>query len=263
MPSKLITDRQKSASAVVAAAHSHAARATAALTELFEPVAAKGQKLPDLSLLFSLSAAALERATGKLVEADVEHERELADDDAPRAKRDELAAEVYADLIELREVVTGLLGSAAVPALRLTGTTPRDPVVLARLVRDVSAALSSQKLPKSRVRGATFRADDWVARLEERAKPLEKAIEVVAREAREAEGTLATKNRAMDAFDETFRKVATLLSASLSIAGEDELASRVRPTARRPGRTAESEVDPEDPPSTPVSPTLSELEPSV
>ncbi len=127
----------------------------------------------------------------------------------------------------------------------------------------VSAALSSQKLPKSRVRGATFRAEDWVERLDDRITPLEKAIDVVAREVREAEGTQATKNRALEAYDETFRKVATLLSATLSIAGEDELASRVRPTARRPGRTAGSEADSGEEPANPVAPALSQLEPSV
>jgi len=263
MPSKLVTDRQKSAAAVIAAAHSHAARATAALTELFEPVVGKGQKLPDLGSIFALSEAALARATGALVDADIEHERELADDEAPRAKRDEIAAGLYADIVEFREVVTGLLGGAALPMLRLTGATPRDPVVLARLARDVSAALSSQKLPKSRVRGATFRAEDWVERLDDRITPLEKAIDVVAREVREAEGTQATKNRALEAYDETFRKVATLLSATLSIAGEDELASRVRPTARRPGRTAGSEADSGEEPANPVAPALSQLEPSV
>jgi len=67
----------------------------------------------------------------------------------------------------------------------------------------------------------------------------------------------------MEAFDETFRKVATLLWASLSKAGQDDLASRVRPTARRPGRSAESDDDSEQTPSTPVSPSLAELEPSV
>ncbi len=263
MPSKLVTDRQKSAAAVIAAARSHSARATAALTELFEPVVPKGQKLPDLSSIFALSAAALERVRGALVDADIAHERELADDDPPRAKRDELAASLYSDIVELREVVTGLLGSGALPMLRLTGATPRDPVVLARLARDVSAALSSQKLPKSRVRGATFRAEDWTLRLDDRTAPLEKAIDMVAREAREAESTQATKNRAMEAFDETFRKVATLLSAALAIAGEDELAFRVRPTARRPGRIADIDADSGETPATPATPAISELEPSA
>ncbi len=269
MPSKQITDRQKSAAAVIAAAQSHGPRVAEAFDALFQPVAIKGQRIPDAGQMFALCAAALEVATARLIEADVTHEQELADDEAPRAKRDELTDGLYADIVELREVATGLLGASSLSLLRLTGPTPRDPVVLSRLARDVSSVLSTQKLPKSRVRGATFHAADWIERLDDRSKQLDKAIATVAREAREAEATITAKNKAMVEFDDTFRRVATLLSAALSIAGEAELAARVRPTARRPGRNAEAgDSEPEAratgsaTPATNDAISLAELEPS-
>ena len=122
--------------------------------------------------------------------------------------------------------------------------------MLLRHAEAVTAALSTVKLPKSRVRGATFHAKEWAERLTEHTTALTSALADVAREAREAEATLVAKNRALAEHDRTFGDVATLVSAVLRMGGETELAARVRPSPRRPGQTvelAEGEAQPPAP----------------
>lgn len=240
MSSKLVTDRQKSAAAVIAAARAHRAQAAAAIATALEPHLAKAETLPDVGLLLELCTRALESAIDTLVQADAAHEAELSDDVAPRRARDEASTALYEDMVELKEVATGLLGRAALEPLRLAGTTPRDPTVLVRHAKDVVEALQSATLPKSRVRGAKLHADEWAERLGEHIEPLSAALGDVAREAREAEATLVAKNRALTDHDRTFANVATLVSAVLRMSGETELAARVRPSPRRPGRTEEA-----------------------
>ncbi|WP_438034668.1 hypothetical protein [Sorangium sp. So ce204] len=50
MPSKLVTERQKSANSVVASGEAHAGRIAAELEALLSPHLRKGEKMPDLSL---------------------------------------------------------------------------------------------------------------------------------------------------------------------------------------------------------------------
>jgi hypothetical protein len=56
----------------------------------------------------------------------------------------------------------------------------------------------------------------------------------VAREVREAQTTQAAKNGAMEGYDALFGGVAGLLSHLLLVAGERELAAKVKPSGRKP-----------------------------
>ncbi|MSP60525.1 MAG: hypothetical protein EXR72_09330 [Myxococcales bacterium] len=126
-------------------------------------------------------------------------------------------------------------------SLGLTGTTPQDPVALSRFAGSTVKALGEKKLPPSRVEGATFHAAKWAARIGGEQAQVEAALADVAREAREAEGTLTQKNSAISAYDDRFTRGASFLSGLFGLAGERELAARVRPSTRRPGQTADDE----------------------
>jgi hypothetical protein len=251
MASKLVTDREKSTNAVIAAARTHGAVAASAIAQALAGVVDKGEKQPDVALLLELCTRVLDRSIGQVVTADKANEAELADDAEPRERRDERAATLNADIVELKEIATGLLGRAVLQPLRLQGTTPRDPLALMRYAEGVAGALRTVELPKSRVRGARFHAKEWAERLEETIEGLSEALRDVSREAREAEGTLVAKNRALAEHDRIFGDVATLVSALLRMGGEVELAARVRPSARRPGQTVEAAEGGEEAPPEP------------
>ncbi|MDI3290754.1 hypothetical protein [Polyangium sp. 15x6] len=239
MPSKQVTDRQKSADAVCMAADVHAERVNAALSTLLSPhlAQASGETIPDVAVLMRLFSRALRATKEQMIKADEAHEAELGDDEPARKARDQAFEELYAELVTQREVLTGLYG-AAVAAQVMPSETPRDPVVLARFSRTVEKNLAEIPLPASRVKGATLNAADVKATLTGMREALEARIETVSREVREAQTTQVAKRQSMDSYDGMFGGVAGLLSHLLLVAGERDLATQVKPSARRPGQTA-------------------------
>ncbi len=68
---------------------------------------------------------------------------------------------------------------------------------------------------------------------------LQGAFTQVASEEREGQGTLAKKNRAIEEYERLFTGVATSSAGLFTLAGEQELPEKVRPSARRPGQAVE------------------------
>ncbi|APR74806.1 Hypothetical protein A7982_00152 [Minicystis rosea] len=249
MSSKQVTDREKSARAVVAAGETQADAIGAALAQVFKPHLRKGEPSPDVSRVAVLLSRALDAAKATMVEADVAHDAEIGDDDGYRKARDEAAADLADRLIELREILTGVYGTATANSV-FTSRTPEDPVVLSRFARDIEGALGRVTLPKARIKGAKLDIAETIADLAQRREKLDATLADVARELREAQATLDAKNRAIAAYDEVFGGVATLLTGALRLAGKPDLAAKVRPSSRRPGQTASDAGD--EP--TPISP---------
>lgn len=248
MPSKLVTDRQKSARAVVAAASTHGAIMGEALKGLLSPHLQGNEQVPDVGLLCLLVGRLLLSQNEKLVAADAAHEAELSDDAAPREARDKAAVLVRQVLVDLRATVAAVHGSAGLKQLGLTGATPVDPSVLAV---EGAAALKSLEdatisLPAPR-RGTSLDRQAFADDLREHLAPLQSALASVAREAREAETTGAAKQAAMAANDQAFSLGAAWLTATFSLAGKEDLAARVRPSVRHPGQTEEEETPTPEP----------------
>lgn len=248
MASKAVTDRQKNARTILAAAATYGSDLTDGLTKLLAPQLERGEKLPDLALFVKLLERTLGSVTTELVAADAAHEAELRDDLAPRQARDEAADQLRSELIELRETVQGLYGRPGLQALALLGETPRDSVELGRFAEDVLKALPKAALPPSRVKGAKLDLKEVSGALLPHVEALQSHLNTVAQEEKEAQVTLTRRNAAQQSFDQRFSAVATLLSALLAAAGQTELASRVRPSPRR-GGVSEPEPTPETPPT--------------
>ena len=75
---------------------------------------------------------------------------------------------------------------------------------------------------------------------------LKAALNDVERERRELETTQSRKNAAVEANDETFASAASMTATVLRAAGMNDHAEKVRPSARRPGRTESTDNDPTD-----------------
>lgn len=238
MSSKQVIDNKKSADYVAAAASAHADTIGRALSDLCSPHLDASESLPDAALLSRLLGRALAASSAAMVRADEAHSGELSDDAQPRAERDRVASELVAKLVELREITTGVYGSQLAARL-FPGSTPRDPSMLAAFAKEVSHALRTVSLPAPRVKGASIDAATIAKELDAAHAELTSHQHDVVRETREAQATLEAKNTAVASYQQRFSHVANLLSALLSIAGNAELAKKVRPSGRRPGQTAE------------------------
>ncbi len=249
MPSKLVTDREKSSRAVAAAASTHAAAVGEALGKELRPLLEPGEALPDLALLVKLLGRKIEGDNALLVSADSAHERELSDDDGPRQARDEATEKVRSILVDLRSGVDSAYGLAGLAVLGLKGETPVDPSVIASAATSALQALQDAKRKLSRPRRAGNKLDRaaYVAELSAEIPLLQKALARVAKEDREREATQRAKDQALAANDRTFTRGAAVISALAAAAGLDDLADKVKPSGRRPGRTAaEDEEVPEE-----------------
>jgi hypothetical protein len=242
MTSKQITNREKSARAVIAVGETQAEAAGAALGKLLEPHLAEGESLPNFALVLTLISRALDASKTRMVDADAAHEAELGDDEPVRRARDESAQALSDRIVELREVLTGVYGAATAGAV-FSGPTPVDPVVLSRFAGEGATQLARIKLPAPRIKGATLDIAETVSALQEHRAALDAQLKGVARELREAQATLDAKNQAMAAHDELFSSAATILTGLLRLSGKAELATKVRPSARRPGQTATDAED--------------------
>src|SRR5262245_44243021 len=125
MASKLVTDREKSANAVVAVGETQADAVGQALKDVLKTHLKKGETMPDVALFMRLIARSLDAAKTRMVDADAAHEAELSDDEPIRRARDKATEALSDKLVELREMVTGVYGAATASAI-FPGTTPQD-----------------------------------------------------------------------------------------------------------------------------------------
>jgi hypothetical protein len=250
MASKQVMDRQRSAHSVIAAGEANAGLVQEALAAKAKPHLKKGEAAPDFAAVVSLSCTLLTAARDRMVEADAAHEAELADDPAVREARDATCAGLYDDLVQVREMLVGAHGGAAAGNV-FAGSTPDEPIALARYAGEVASRLQKAKLPPPRIKGAKLDVAEIAGSLQEKRAELEQQVKAVQREVREAQQTLDAKTAAVADYDETFAAVASALSGLLRLAGKPDLAAKVRPSTRRPGQTAQDAGDssqPEAPP---------------
>lgn len=234
---KQVTDRQGSTETVASAAETHAARIAEAFTASFADCLEGKEKMPDVALLLALVSRKLRRTNAALVKASDAYDAELADDAAPREARDEAAAALTAEVVDIRAVIEAAHGPAMLRSLGLDGKTEVEPKAILSKSTKLASALADpkRKWPKPRRKGVKVEPKEWAVDLETYNARLDQALKDVMRETREAQAALDTKNRAMDANDDAFQRIARFVSALFFLVGDDTLATKVRPSARRPG----------------------------
>lgn len=242
---KQVTDRQGATDVVASSAETHADQIQEKFDTLFAPFLKPKEKLPDIRLVVQLIARRLRATTAMLVDRSDSYDKELTDDAAPRAARDESAATLTSEIVEIRGLLEAAYGPGILRELGIDGKTDVEPkAILAKAKRLVDELKNpSRKWPKPRRAGVKIEAASWIDGLMHPIHALEKALHEVTREAREAQAASNAKNLAMDENDEVFARSATAISAMLRLVQEDAFAARVRPSGRRPGTVA----DPEDP----------------
>ena len=234
--SKLVTNRQKSATALASMLQANTEGLQRALAAKFSGYLAPGEVFPSISLLMTLAQRHMDASIQQATEADRVHALELGDDGPILQQRDEQSAALYRGIISFREALGGVFGAEVLPRFGLKGNTPQDPVVLLEYVQNVIALVRKGPLPLPKEEGISYDPSRRLDALEEAHGALSASLREVAKEKREAQETLTNRDRAVDAYDTAYSQAANFLVGIFSLAGLSELAERVRPTARRIAR---------------------------
>jgi hypothetical protein len=253
MPSKMVTDRQKTALSLTSAMQTFKDQLQGSLDALTARLR-DGARF-DISPLLDLLVLAVQDAINALSVADAENEREQGEDAQDREARDATNAALVAQLVELGDILTTLYGAAARRAVGLQGTTPRDPQAALEASKRVLGALPGLKLTP-RVKGMTFDPTPYQESIQAGTQQLDAALVALSKNLRETDQTQVAKDAAMNHYHKTYLKVATLFEAFCRVADLDALADSVRRSVSRPESPIETQdVAPSSAPSSaPTSP---------
>lgn len=234
---KQVTDRQGATETVASAAETHAERIADAFEETFGDCLEAKEKMPDVALLLKLVARKLRRTNQALVDASDAYDKELADDAGPREARDEAAAALTSEVVGIRGTIESIFGAAMLESLGITGKTEVEPKAILAKAKRLAGELQDpgRKWPKPTRKGIKINPGEWIGDLEPWINALDKTLKDVARESREAQAAYDAKERAMEAHDDGFMRIARFVSGLFFLVRDDKLAKKIRPSARRPG----------------------------
>ncbi len=206
----------------------------------------------------------LAKAESQLVEAEDRHVRQLVVIRQLRRHRDQGATDVYQKQTAARGILAHLYGKDRdFEVAAVSGKTPQSSRVLAeqvdqtvKLLRDPEGESPSHKVAGVGV-DLTAMADD----LESGQQGLiEVRVELV-KAKKIADGTRQTTKRAIEEFDLVFFWAARSLEQTFLLAGERELAARIRTSVRRVSRRQEDQEEEKAEPEESSSDDASAVEP--
>jgi hypothetical protein len=233
-------------------------RITASIGEVLDPVLQPEETLPDFDLVIELYGRTLELHGSRMVEADEAHRRQLTRDAELRGRRGELKDHLKATFLTLRATCLGVFGESSLAVLGLDvnlAQNAKGVLEQARIVRDRLRNPDLELVPARFLTG-TIEPEDLARELDDGVETLARTLREIVDHRKTAEMTLVAKHEAIEAFDAVFLRFAQGLESTFRIAGEVELADRIRPTVRRltrPGEdhvTAASSLEPPAEPST-------------
>lgn len=188
----------------------------------------------------------LESITDRLFDVALALARERADDPDHRDERDRLADKLRGKLERSRKSLEAARDGLS-RRFGLDGSTPRVPARLEKFAVNVVRALRDDNKTYG---GGGLSVD--TGQLADAIEPLQQELSdklvELAGEEREAEALLVEREEILEEWETVYRSVARMLQGAYRLAGEDELADRVRPTVDRargaePPEDDEPEVD--------------------
>ncbi len=228
----------QSTEAVTELGHRQAATLAGGRTGTGEP-ALLAVESGDYQRVFAHLAGELEGAKDQMISANSAHLGQLARIVELKARRAGLTGALSGRFLKVRNTFETLYGShQGFPVLAVSGRTPRSPTGLVAQVRETAAFLAEPKveLPPLDVDGIAVDPPTTAVQLGAGADELDGVLVELNEAQKQADVTRQAKNDAISAYDRKFLRVARMAESLFHFAGMHELAKRVRPSTRRPGR---------------------------
>ncbi len=186
-------------------------------------------------------AELLRSARDLMIQAERTHRDQTARTASFRRQRDSSASGVAPLVAGLRDAFRGVYGPEAAEEIGFALRTPQRADELFEQAEHLLQRLGNEEatLPDSRFRTLTFDVIGLATELQPKIAELGEALENVSREARQAEATKIAKDEAVQAYDLSFLLAARTAETMFKLVDLPEIASRVRPSTRRPGVTVE------------------------
>ena len=189
--------------------------------------------------IFAHLADELATAKEDMITANTAHLRQLALIVDLKGRRDAQTGTLLDRFLKARHTFETLYGSEQrFPVLAISGDTPTESTGLIVQVRDSVSFLEDPKVetPAHNMPGIELDPPTIAGQLSADADTLDGTLVEVNEAEKRADGTRQAKNEAIFAYDRKFLRVARLAESLFHFAGMHELAERVRPSTRRPGR---------------------------
>ena len=184
-------------------------------------------------------AIVLEHAQQKLAAAVRRHAVQLAKDRDLRALRDGLFHELSDLMLGLRSAFLGLYLIDDAEPLGFPKKIGRDPASLLEQFDELEEhhTRPDAEVPEPRFEDLEIEPADLVKKVAPKAAALREAIADAKAERQVTEESLRALSREVGEFDDVFAWGARGAEAVFNLAGESELAARVKPSSTQPGRT--------------------------
>ncbi|MCP3963965.1 MAG: hypothetical protein GY719_39535 [bacterium] len=205
----------------------------------------EGEPAKDYRPIFTDLGDRLDVAQEGMLEANSTHLGQLARVSELRTRRDEIKEQLLAAFTPARHTLENLYGSTrGFTVVGVAGSTLRDPRGLIKQVRDTVDFLEDPKVELNRtVEEVDVDLPAVATRLSKGADQLELVVAAHAEADKDAETTRLAKNEAIEKYDRQFFYVGRATEGLFDLAGMHDLAERVRPSIRRPGRREDDKGD--------------------
>ncbi len=218
-------------------------RGAAGLEARLRAVLEEGEEMPDLRLLFQLFERLLGRSAKGLDDTDAAGFQQAQRLRALRFECARVKSEVHGLAVKIRKALVELVGSKHCRFhFGLSLRTPRGAADLTIETRRLVSRLAHPqlKLPASLLPGLEADPEGWVAELEPKVSRLERLLDrIEVQRIAVSDGAIA-RRKALAAGAETWRLVMGASEKLFALAGEKELALRLRPKRRRRRQAAQS-----------------------
>jgi hypothetical protein len=245
MPAKLskeVTDRFRSCLYVLSALRLEGPKVAATVLHLVRPELGEDDEEPGFLGPVTALGRKMRAAAQRLVTADEELRTASASEGTLRRRRDQKSHALAQQIVGLRQVIAGQYVAPDLDGLGLQRLRPRDPVTVLRRAKAIVKAFQSddvgEMLGEALFEGAS-EGRSHAVELAPALAELEASMEQVNEARRLIDLARVEKNDAMAAYDEIFLRTTRMFEDLCRYAGERELADKVRPSARNPGRTEE------------------------